>query len=59
MKLWKTVAATCLMAWSALAAAEPGVTDSSITLGMSAPSAAPTGPTVWKCARSSTPISPR
>ncbi len=43
MKLWKTVAATCLMAWSALAAAEPGVTDSSITLGMSAPLSGPNG----------------
>lgn len=43
MKLWKTVAATCLMAWSALAAAEPGITDSSITLGMSAPLSGPNG----------------
>lgn len=43
MNLWKTVAATFLMAWSALAAAEPGVTDSSITLGMSAPLSGPNG----------------
>ncbi|MDD3482018.1 ABC transporter substrate-binding protein [Azovibrio restrictus] len=43
MKLWKTVATSCLMAWSVLAAAEPGVTDSSITLGMSAPLSGPNG----------------
>ncbi|MGB4674811.1 MAG: ABC transporter substrate-binding protein [Azovibrio sp.] len=43
MMFWKRIAATCLMAWSALAGAEPGVTDSSITLGMSAPLSGPNG----------------
>lgn len=43
MKLWKRIAATCCLAWSALAGAEPGVTDNSITLGMSAPFSGPNG----------------
>lgn len=40
---WKRIAATCMLAWSALAAAEPGITDSTITLGMSAPLSGPNG----------------
>ncbi|MCX8145887.1 MAG: ABC transporter substrate-binding protein [Azovibrio sp.] len=43
MIFWKRIAATCLLAWSSLVAAEPGVTDSSITLGMSAPFSGPNG----------------
>lgn len=43
MSFWKRLAAVLTLVWPAFALAEPGVTDSRITLGMSAPFSGPAG----------------